>query len=48
VQSLLPALAEIISTVEVVKKIGDISAGIEQYMVAMKQCLFDNADQVST
>lgn len=46
VQSLLPALAEIINTVEVVKRIGDISCGIEEYMVLMKQCLFDNADMV--
>ena len=42
--SLLPALAEIFTTTEVVKKIYDISGGIEEYMVKMKQSVLSSAE----
>lgn len=42
----MPALAEIFTTTEVVKKIYDISGGIEEYMVKMKQSVLSSAEQL--
>ena len=46
VGSLLPALAEIIGSIEVVKQITDISVGVEQYMLNMKEAVFVKCDEV--
>ena len=44
--SLLPALAEIFSTAEMVKQICDISGGVTEYMIKMKQHVIDSAASI--